>query len=126
MARLLIALDLPDAGDYASGMVLTAMPDDHRWGRLERAPRFARLSLPGTPVERVARYLEPWEAPALTGVGTDTIRVRRWRLEVERLPEPLRAALYDTGLVVGQHVAWDELRTYLRDLATGLTETEAL
>lgn len=126
MARLLIALDLPDAGDYEPGMTVTAMPDNHRWGRLERPPLFGRLYLPGVALERAERYLEPWEAPSLTGVGVDTIRVRRWRLEIERLPEPLRDALNDTGLIVGQHVEWEELCAYLRDLATGLTETEAL
>jgi len=99
-------------GCYKRGDPVLAMPDGHRWGRLETIPRFWRVRVPG---DRFAFYpfVQPhyrqqtlWlrgdNAHKLKG---DRLLRRRWHFSAELVSPQQRLALYRGEIV---ELTWSE------------------
>lgn len=112
MAELLIkAVDAthPDgetdrAGCYKRGDVVVVQEDGHQWGMKEGPPRFFVLKIPGVEKSRVERLCEEQDdddagRPFVDGEGRRRVfRRRRWRVDIDSLPAPVRNALSGTGV----------------------------
>jgi len=132
MAEILVkAIDYsnPDAikdkrGCYKRGMPVVVMPDGHPWGARERLPRFVVLKLPGISVDRVLKYIEP-ERDA----SNERTRRRLWQFAFASMPAVARNKLASAGeltIGAGGDFTWNQVRNYLMNLKTGLSETSDL
>lgn len=139
MAEILIkAIDhthpYPDKdrrGAYKRGMPVVVMPDGHEWGREERLPKFIVLKIPGVSVEKVKKYIDPQLEDAPNERGSyNTYRRRLWKLRWDDLPAGARNKLRDDGeltIKAGTYAGdydytWAQVKTYFRNLKTGLDE----
>ena len=141
MAQILIkAIDAthPDAtkdrrGCYKRGMPVVVMPDTHTWGREEGLPTFVVIKIPGVPVEKVRKYIEPQLEDTTDEQGVYPIYRRRlWKIRVADLPLAARNKLANDGeltIKAGTYsgsydYTWNQVKTYFRNLKTNLDETE--
>lgn len=118
-------------GCIKKGMVIDIRPDGFRWGSSEGPPNAIILKLPKVDVKDVAKYLEPeYNGTEKDEFGNDQpilYRRRLWRVKLEDLPVASKTALTDKGsLTVAAKDAdctWDEVKSYIVNLSTGLSET---
>lgn len=111
-------------GSYKRGMVVVAMPDGHQWGARESLPTFVVIKLPGITVAKAIKYI----APQLDAT-TNTVRRRLWQIQVADIPLAARNKLLTTGsLTIGPtgDYTWVQFRNFIKNLETGLTETNNL
>lgn len=120
-------LDKETRGCWKRGDPVVVMPDGHIWGSLEGLPRFVLIKVPGIGVERVEKYV----SPRLEADGTTPISRRLWRIRWDDLPTQAKNKLRDTGQLIIKAGAysgpfdytWLQIRSYFRNLTTGLDET---
>lgn len=114
---------------YKVGMPVVVMPDGHPWGNAERLPLFCRINLPGVPVDKVMKYIEA------SREGKRLRRRRVWQFTLDALPATAREKLFTVGELTIKvspsykgfyDFTWREIRNYLKNLDTGLTETVEL
>jgi len=113
-------------GCYKAGMIVEVREDNSPRGTLEKWPAFAWIMVPGISADTVRKYMQP-EISALTGEVT---RRRRWRIRWADLPLAVRNKMQATGQIVikaGDYTGvydytWAQVRSYFRDLQTGLDE----
>ena len=105
-------------GNYKRGDPVVIMPDGHIWGREEGLPKFFIVKIPGLAVETAKKYIaeqmdstDP-EKPVL-------FRRRRFGLPVDSLPNPVKNAVNNQGIVT---VTLAQARQYMIDKVTGLPE----
>jgi len=106
-------------GCYKRGDPVLAMPDGHRWGRLETLPRFWRIRVPG---ERVAfvPFTRPQYSQRYIWLRGDNARKlhgatelrRRWHFSAELLAPQKRMALYRGEIV---DLTWSEFLRAMLD-----------
>ena len=143
MAQILVkAIDATHAdpvkdrrGCYKRGMPVVVMPDTHTWGLDERPPKFVVLKLPGVPVEKVKKYIEPEREDTADADGRYQVFLRRlWKFRFDDMPAAALKKLRDKGeltIKVGDYAdkydyTWTQVRSYLRNLKTNTDETASL
>jgi hypothetical protein len=143
MAQILVkAIDATHAdpvkdrrGCYKRGMPVVVMPDTHTWGLDERPPKFVVLKLPGVPVEKVKKYIEPEREDTADADGRYQVFLRRlWKFRLDDMPTAALRKLRDNGeliIKVGDYAdkydyTWTQVRSYLRNLKTNTDETASL
>lgn len=113
-------------GCYKRGMPVVVMPDGHPWGAEEGLPKFVIVKIPLISVDRVQQYIAP---QVESGVVT---RRRRWQIRWADLPAGAQTILQTTGVLTIKASAsyagsygytWAQVRSYFRDLLTGLDES---
>lgn len=118
-------------GCYKRGMPVVVMPDGHQWGSAEGLPSFVVLKLPGVSVDRVKEYLDR-QTQGVDAEGRPlAFRRRLWRFRFEDMPLAARNKLAQDGeltIAVGGYAGpadytWAQVKTFLRNEATGLDET---
>lgn len=120
-------------GCYKRGMPVVVMPDGHPWGSAERLPRFVVIKVPGVPVDRVQKYIGPEYTPS-PEVDPAVYRRRVWQIRWADLPAAARNKLTNTGQLIVKAGAyagaydytWDQIKSYFRNLSTGLDESDDL
>jgi hypothetical protein len=95
-----------DAFAYKMGHVIDVKPDGHPWGSAEGLPKFWKIFLSGISVDDVKDFLATkydYSNP-MDPVAT---AIRKWRLDVNGIPAPVRNALDHTGIynVTGNKLA---------------------
>lgn len=114
---------------YKRGMPVVIMPDGHPWGLEERLPKFVVLKIPLIGVAQVAKYIVP---QFLAG---ELIRKRRWQIRWDDLPAQDRNKLATEGELIIKATAaylgpfdrtWAQVKSFFRNLETGLDETADL
>jgi hypothetical protein len=143
MAEILIkAIDHihPDSvkdrrGAYKRGMPVVVMQDGHEWGLEERLPKFIVLKIPGVAVDTVEKYIVQQldDTPDEKGVYP-VYRRRLWQIQWNDLPAGAKAKLLADGeltIKVGDYAGefdytWSQIKTYFKNLKTGLAETADL
>jgi len=127
--------DTDRRGCYKRGYPVVVMPDTHTWGREEGLPTFVVIKIPGVPVEKVRKYIEPQLEDTTDERGRYQIYRRRlWQFRLDDLPAAARNKLARDGeltIGVGDYTGdydytWTQVRSYLRKLKTGTDETENL
>jgi hypothetical protein len=143
MAQILVkAIDATHAdpvkdrrGCYKRGMPVVVMPDTHTWGLDERPPKFVVLKLPGVPVEKVKKYIEPEREDTADADGRyQVFRRRLWKFRFDDMPTAARRKLRDNGELTiragtydgSYDYTWAQVRSYIRNLKTNTDETENL
>lgn len=119
---------------WVVGHVVAVQDDGFAWGALEdprnfataAERRFALFRFPGITVVRIQRYL----ATQLDVDGQTVIRNRAWQIQWTSLPLAARNILTSTGvLTIGGpsgDFTWAQVRAFVLNLATGLTDTDPL
>ena len=105
------------------------------WGPNVRMPTYALLKLPSAvPLDRVRRYLEAdYVQDGFEDDGTTPrmvlYRKRKWRLLIDNMPLVARQKIVSQGyLSIGPtgDYTWTQVKNFLLNLRTGVTETEEL
>jgi hypothetical protein len=115
-------------GCWKQGMPVVVMNDGHEWGAEEGLPKFIILKIPLIPKNNVLKYIERYN-----DVGGFAVRPRRWQIRWADLPAAARNKLTSEGeLIIRATVAytgnfdytWNQIKSFFRNLETGLDETE--
>jgi len=139
MAEILVkAVDAthPDSdkdrkGAYKRGMPVVVMPDGQSWGNEERLPKFIVIKIPGVPVEKVKKYIDP-EYQGLDADGQPvTYRRREWHISWADLPQGVKERILANGgltIKVASYsgpydYTWPQVKAYFKGITSGLSET---
>jgi len=123
--------DIDRRGCYKRGYPVVVMPDSHTWGREEGLPSFVVIKIPGVPVEKVRKYIEPELEDVPDERGCYRIYRRRlWTFRLDDMPAAARNKLLRDGeliIKVGDYTGsydytWTQVRSHLRNLKTNVDE----
>lgn len=128
MAELLIKASNTGNG-WERGMPICAFDDGHKWGSMETLPQFAVIKFPNVSKERLEKYSRQY-------LLNDSVFKRRiWQIRWADLPQAARNKLASTGSLTIKAVdsyngafdyTWSQVKTFFRNLETGLDEAEDL
>lgn len=117
---------------YKRGMPVVVVDDGHEWGAKECLPNFVIIKVPLVPKAKVFKYrqeqMDDFD-PSLH------YRRREWRIRWEDLPQAAKNTLAQTGELIikaspsyiGPYdYTWQQIKSFFRNLRTGLDETEDL
>ena len=124
-------------GCYKAGYPHSIFPDGTTWGNEERLPKFVIIKIPGVSVDHpllqkfTQRQLE--DTPNTEG-RVETYRRRLWQIRLSDLPLAARNKLGTEGELTIKSadydgvydLTWTQFKGYIRNLKTGLDETEEL
>lgn len=123
-------------GSFKRGMPVIVMEDGHQWGTEEGLPKFAIIKFPTVSISSVEKYIRPIYTQVTIDGQTiyQLTRKRRWRIRWEDLPTAAKNKLADTGQLIikaGTYsgtfdYTWNQVKSYFRNLETGLDETDSL
>lgn len=127
MAELLIKANNTAHG-WERGMPVDIKPDGHQWGTRETLPQFALIKFPGVSANKIEKYLQQYI------LNDEVFKRRIWQIRWADLPLAARNKLSTTGqliIKVGTYAGtfdytWTQVKTFFRNLQTGLDETEEL
>jgi len=121
-------------GCYKRGMPVVVMNDGHEWGLEERLPKFVIIKFPMIPKDKVMKYIDP--EPGLDTDGNITIdRRRMWQIRWTDLPLAAKNKIQSAGELTikatpsytgNYDYTWIQIKTYFRNLLTGLDEVNDL
>src|SRR3972149_1739952 len=121
-------------GCYKRGMPVVVMDDGHEWGLEERLPKFVVIKFPMIPKDKVMKYIDP--EPGLDTDGNIIIyRRRMWQIRWADLPLAVKTKIQSTGELTikattsytgNYDYTWTQIKTYFRNLLTGLDEVNEL
>lgn len=114
------------------GYIINIREDVQPWGKLETLPNFYKIKIPGIPADKAKQFLEP-QVIDIAG-EMQVYRIKRWQIRSEDLPLAARNKLKSTGALTikagdydGEYdYTWTQVRTYFRNLETGLDDAEDL
>lgn len=116
-------------GSWKRGMIVVVMPDGHVWGRMETLPTFVVIKVPMVSAAKAAKYLAQQ-----IDVNGETYRRRLWQIRWADLPQAAKNKLAAGGLTIKatsdytgpSDYTWTQIKTYFRNLETGIDETQDL
>jgi hypothetical protein len=118
---------------YKIGMPIVVVPDNHQWGAKECPPTFYLIKVPGISLDKVRKFIAP-EYETFPDENGDPIIYRRrvWQVRVADLPQAVRDKFINNGEVIikagaydgAYDYTWDQVKTYFRNLSTGLDGAE--
>ncbi len=113
-----------EAGVAQRGDITAIKPDGWPWGKQEHpmtqdrwaVPRFFIIKIPGVTVAQAQKYTKP----RMDDVDPEKIKTNRlWKIEADSLPEWAKTSIKNRGEV---SATWNQIRAYIRNKETGLTE----
>jgi hypothetical protein len=112
-------------GSYKRGMPVVVMPDGHQWGTKEGPPLFVVIKIPGVPVAKIRKYIEPELS------GRAVYRRRLWHISWADLPQGAKDKLLADGeltIKAGAYdgpydYTWAQVRSYFKQITSGQAET---
>lgn len=125
-------------GSYKRGYVVVVKRDGWPWARAEALPNFVVIKIPGVPVDKVLKYVQPeniLEINPELGEIEVPFRRRRWQIRWADLPLSARTKLATTGQLIIKAVlaydgaydyTWLQVKQFFQDLKTSINETEDL
>jgi len=120
-------------GCYKRGYPVAVYPDGTKWGNEERLPKFVIIKIPGIPVEKVQKYIQPQMNMAT--IPPSIYRRRLWQIRWADLPLDARTKLASTGQLIIKATSsytgtydytWTQIKTFFRNLETELDESAKL
>jgi len=121
-------------GCYKRGMPVVVMDDGHKWGLEERLPKFIVIKFPLITKNKVMKYTDP--EPGLdTNSNIIIDRRRMWQIRWADLPLEAKSKLQTNGELIIKATpsyakpydyTWTQIKTYFRNLLTGLDEVNEL
>ena len=141
MAELLIkAVDASNVdpikdqrGCYKRGMAVLVADDGHQWGAEERLPRFVIFKFPLIPKTKLQKYILPNLLDS--NDPSSLVRRRLWQVRWADLPQQDRTRLSSTGQMIIKATdsytgpfdrTWAQVKTFFRNLQTGIDESQDL
>jgi len=129
-----IDFDKDKRGCYKRGMPVVVMDDGHEWGKEERLPAFIIIKFPLIPKDKVMKYIDP--EPGLDVDGNIVVdRRRMWQIRWADLPLVAKNKIQAIGELTikattsytgNYDYTWTQIKTYFRNLLTGLDEVNEL
>ena len=83
---------------YKLGHVIAIMPDGHEWGSQECLPKFYIIKIPGVSVDDLQDYIAS-KIDWLAEKGPKRIGIRKWKLNLTKVPAGQRSVLQTLGVV---------------------------
>ena len=121
-------------GCYKRGMPVVVMDDGHEWGKEEKLPKFIVIKLPMISKDKVMKYIDP--EPGLDVDGNIVVdRRRMWQIRWADLPLVAKNKIQAIGELTikattsytgNYDYTWTQIKTYFRNLLTGLDEVNEL
>ena len=123
--------DIDRRGAYKRGMPVVVFEDGHSWGSEECLPKFVLIKIPEVSAATVKKYIEPELGDVPDADGSFPIYRRRlWIIRWADLPAGAKLKLADGLLIIkaGSYAGaydytWTQIKTYFRNMKTGLDET---